>query len=108
MHIQDQRVSVEVCLICTLRNEPPPESFRPFPPPPPRGTCRYLGDQTGLRDCPTCLGNVRLKVFACKHPAHEETTIQECLVCPDHEENTEEKGESGKEKVSGGRPPPDS
>jgi hypothetical protein len=103
MHIQGQRVHVEVCMICTLRHEPPPETFRPFPPPLsfpaaealPRGPCRHLGEETGLRDCPTCLGNVRIKVFVCHHPAHVETTIQECLVCPDHEEREQERGERG-------------
>ena len=92
MHIQDQRVNVEVCEICTLRHQPPPETFRPFPPPQPRGSCRHLGDETGLRDCPSCLGNVRLKVFACHHPAHVETTIQECLMCLDHEERGASEG----------------
>jgi len=95
MNIRDQRVNVEVCEICTLRLGPPPETFRPFPPPPPRGQCRYLGGEIGLRDCPSCLGNVRLKIFACHHPAHVETTIQECLVCPDHEEREGERGERG-------------
>jgi len=94
MNIRDQRVNVEVCEICTLRREPPPDAYRPFPPPAPRGQCRYLGDQIGLRDCPGCPGNVRLKAFACNHPAHVETTIQECLVCQDHEE------------ASAGRKPP--
>ena len=93
MNIQEQRVSVGVCEICALRHGPPPETFRPFPPPPPRGLCRHLGAETGVRDCPSCLRNVRLKVFACHHPAHVETTIQECLNCPDHEERLEENGE---------------
>jgi len=109
MHALDQRVHSGVCEICALRHEPPPETFRPFPPPlsspaaeaRPRGQCRYLGPETGLRDCPTCLGNVRIKVFACTHSAHVETTNQECLVCPDHGEG-EERGQvtGDREEVS--------
>ena len=88
MSAPDQRVSPEICMICTLRNEPPPETFRPFPPPSPRGPCRHLGAEVGLRDCPTCGGNVRIKVFACDHPAHGETTLAECGACADHEERS--------------------
>jgi hypothetical protein len=33
-----------------------------------------------------------LKVFACHHPTHVETTIQECLACPDYEERVEVRG----------------
>ena len=46
--------------------------------------CRYLGQQTGERSCPTCSGNVRLKVFACSHAAHVETTLPECGACGDY------------------------
>ena len=86
MHVADQRVTAEICTICSYWREPPPETFRPFPPPPPRGKCRHLGEQTHWRDCPSCGGNVRVKVFACAHPAHGETTVEECLACPDHQE----------------------
>jgi hypothetical protein len=50
-----------------------------------RGPCSYLGEQIGLRDCPPCGGRTQLKVFACSHPAHTETTWDECQRCPDHE-----------------------
>jgi hypothetical protein len=86
MHVRDQRVTAPICQVCPYWRLPPPETFRPYPPPPPRGQCRYFGEQTGLRECPTCMGHVRVKVFACAHPAHEETTIEECLVCADHEQ----------------------
>jgi hypothetical protein len=83
-----QRVWAAVCRACRLRERPPPETFRPFPPPPSAltdGPCRHLGVQTGLRECPTCRGRVRLKVFACGHPAHGETTLPECNSCRDYE-----------------------
>jgi hypothetical protein len=85
-HSEDDRVTAPVCQACDLWRQPPPPVFRPFPPPPappPRGPCRFLGEQTGLRDCPSCRGTVRVKVFACGHPLHVETTLAECPVCPD-------------------------
>ncbi len=47
--------------------------------------CVFLGNATGYRECKSCQGNVRLKVFACQHPAHESTTIQECRKCKDYQ-----------------------
>ena len=35
--------------------------------------CRHLGSETRQQDCPTCKGNVRLKVFGCA--VHGECTI---------------------------------
>lgn len=35
--------------------------------------CVHLGSELRLQDCPTCRGNVRVKVFAC--PLHGETTL---------------------------------
>jgi hypothetical protein len=56
----------------------------PMPPPAtPRGPCVHLGAQTGLRECAGCGGKTQLKVFACSHPAHTETTWDECQRCPD-------------------------
>jgi hypothetical protein len=89
LHARDNVVVKEVCQICPYWKEPAPEQFRPFtpgPPPRPRGTCLYLGGQIGLRDCPTCSGSVKVKVFSCAHPAHGETTRRECEVCRDHRE----------------------
>lgn len=49
-----------------------------------RQPCAFLGAQIGLQECETCGGNVRLKLFACSHPAHDETTFQQCEACPDY------------------------
>jgi hypothetical protein len=86
VHVAGQRVRAEICKLCGYWKEPPPEEFRPFPPPPPRGVCAFLGEQTGLRECACCRGKVHLKVFACSHPDHAETTWDECMACPDHRE----------------------
>jgi hypothetical protein len=46
--------------------------------------CRHLGPETGeTRECDTCQGRVRLKVFTCSHPAHGTTTVPECRHCAD-------------------------
>jgi hypothetical protein len=87
VHAAGDIVSLEQCKLCNYWREPPPGPLRPFPPVPVIenvGTCTYLGDETGLRECQTCLGRVRVKVFACGHPKHEETTFDECRRCPDH------------------------
>jgi hypothetical protein len=88
MELPGGLVRAEICRLCHLWREPPPAEYRPFPPAvtpdPLRGECVYLGEQTGLRDCATCQGNVRLKVFECRHPLHEQTTLEECRLCADH------------------------
>jgi hypothetical protein len=92
MHALDQRVSPEVCQICPYPAQPAPAVFRPFPPPPPRGSCTHLGGFKTWRQCPSCGGSVRLKVFVCNHPRHLETTLRECVACADfrdHSTNTE-------------------
>ena len=89
VRIRGMIVRAEICRMCNYWKEPAPESFQPFPPPPsapPRGRCEFLGDIVGYRGCPTCSGTVKLKVFACSHPAHSETIWTECLRCPDHRE----------------------
>jgi hypothetical protein len=86
-HSDGDRVTAEICALCPLWKEAPPAVFREFPPsplPPPRGRCIYLGPHKGMRDCPSCRGSVRVKVFACSHPRHQETTLAECKECPDH------------------------
>ena len=55
------------------------------------GPCFHLGGQTGLRDCPTCDGSVRVKVFTCQHPLHQETTLRECETCPDFDARLQRK-----------------
>jgi len=52
--------------------------------PPYTSVCRHLGANIGERECKRCRGNVRLKLFACGHPLHQETTIQECRHCSDY------------------------
>src|SRR5438105_1221284 len=87
MHSRDNLVTLQICQVCPLWQQPPPETYRPFTltaPPKPRGPCAHLGEQVGWRECPSCQGSVRLKVFACGHPRHQETTLSECLQCPDH------------------------
>jgi hypothetical protein len=86
VHVDGLRVNSAICKMCDYWKEPAPAEFRPFPPPPPRGRCAFLGEVTGFRECKTCSGRVHLKVFACAHPAHMETTWDECLLCPDHQE----------------------
>src|SRR5262249_7323378 len=86
-HSTGNVVPAEICNVRPLWKDSTPESFRPLPkewPPKPRGLCVFLGQQIGLRNCPTCPGTVRVKVFVCSHPAHLETTLPECGQCPDH------------------------
>lgn len=79
-------VSYEFCRLCAYWREPPPERARPMPPKLVErllGGCLHLGPAIGTRDCPGCAGHVRLKVFACAHPEHQETTLKDCESCPD-------------------------
>jgi hypothetical protein len=85
-HSLDNLVTTEVCRCCPLWAQPAPAAYRPVPavwPPRPRGPCRFLGQETGLRRCASCAGSVRVRLFACGHPRHEETTLRECEGCPD-------------------------
>lgn len=58
----------------------------------PRGPCVHLGEATGeTRECSTCTGTVRLKLFACT--LHRECTIARaidgvacCAACSDYRE----------------------
>jgi hypothetical protein len=87
MTATDQMVHEGVCQVCLLWGQPPPAEFRRFtpgPPPPPRGPCQDLGELIEVRACPSCTGRVQVKVFACGHPAHRETTLRNCAHCPDH------------------------
>lgn len=63
-----------------------------------RGPCAFLGPAVMGADgkaetveCPTCSGNVRLKVFGCGHPGHDGTTTEKgCRACSDWEAREEE------------------
>jgi hypothetical protein len=70
-----------MCVICPLWQQAAPPRFRKFPPDPPprpRGPCLYLGEPVAWRECLSCRGSVRIKLFACAHPRHQETTLAEC------------------------------
>ena len=82
-------MSSAVCRQCTHWQEPPPDRFRAFASLRgrlPNQTCMHLGQHTGFKDCPTCRGSVKLKVFACHHPAHGSTTLEDCRFCQDFDE----------------------
>ena len=64
------------------RDLPVPRRLLSAPP------CRYLGRQSGSRKCKTCKGNVQLKVFHCRHPDREETTLRECARCADYQQRS--------------------
>ena len=89
VHIADQLVTASVCGICDRWSEPPPTEFRPFDPAGPlvrrTGPCFLLGEHVDWKDCPTCSGHVRLKVFQCRHPQHHQTTVNDCQLCRDYE-----------------------
>jgi hypothetical protein len=97
----DARVSLAAGIVrARLATQPPPPRPTPTTADPALavtrpGPCVFLGlavpgedGSPSMRDCPTCRGNVRLKVFACLHPAHEEhpeTTVRDCWGCGDYE-----------------------
>ena len=85
VHTEGNLVGADICQTCRRWQEPPPAVFRPSTHVVRSGPCLHLGAQTGLRDCPTCRASVKVKVFACAHPDHEETTIKECISCTDYE-----------------------
>src|SRR5439155_12834957 len=87
VHSLHSLVTAEMCHDCRFCGDQP-EGFRPFPPPPgcrAPGFCRHLGEQTAMRECPSCGGSVKVKVFECRHPRHEETTLRECAQWWDYE-----------------------
>jgi len=89
VHVEDNLVTAEVCQTCALWQEPPPAKFRPVELPTAvserKGDCTFLGPATGWRRCPTCRGNVRLRVYECLHPWHDSTTIPECQKCAEYQ-----------------------
>jgi hypothetical protein len=55
-----------------------------------QGMCKLLGEQVGVKLCPTCRGKVEVKIFAC--PIHGECTLTKalkevacCKKCPDYQ-----------------------
>jgi len=80
------RVSPEFCRPCLLSAEPMPTELREISPPlriTAARQCRYLGAVIRERECEGCRGRVVVKVFACRHSDHQETTWRDCLTCPD-------------------------
>lgn len=80
------RVSPEFCRACLLSAEPMPTALREIPPPlkiTGAQQCRHLGAVIGERECESCRGKVLVKVFACGHVDHRETTWLECRSCAD-------------------------
>ena len=62
--------------------------------------CNYLIQPTGFIECPTCQGNVRLKVFACD--LHGQCTVAKaldgiacCATCRDYSPRKDTADESG-------------
>src|SRR5262245_12753002 len=45
-------------------------------------SCSHLGPKIREKPCETCLGTIRLKVFACS--LHGECTLAQCNTCADH------------------------
>lgn len=95
----DALVSPDYCRICPYWQQPPPPKFRSRPEPKRRQrralACQHLGEEIGLRNCPSCRGHVQIKVFACRHPAHAETTRDECLRCGDYVASHSANADSG-------------
>jgi hypothetical protein len=88
VHIRKGLVTAEICNQCQFWKLPPPPRPRTYPIADTARdvtSCRYLGEQIGLRDCVACRGRVRVKVFACHHPNHTQTIHSECATCPDYE-----------------------
>lgn len=94
-HFPSGRITAEVCQVCPLWQQPAPAHFLPFPPvvdqllsvrrlPSLPKPCIYLGEVAGKRPCSSCRGTVWIKAFACAHPQHRETTLDECRTCPDY------------------------
>lgn len=87
VHARDHLITPPVCELCSYWSDPPPFKPRPVPDRIVRrgASCFFLGDERGLRECPSCHGRVRQKVFDCRHVLHAETTIAECRDCRDYE-----------------------
>lgn len=95
VHTPANLVRANICRLCTRDQEPPPQTFRSYPSSfgvTREGPCWYLGELMGLRQCPSCRGKVRVKVFDCDHADHESTTIRDCIRCADYERRLQRGG----------------
>jgi len=51
--------------------------------------CKSRGEDTGLRECPTCNGKVMVKLFQCLHPQRGgEVSVRDCDSCQLYEKKT--------------------
>ncbi len=70
-------VSPGVCIACAAGILQPastaPRAKRPV--------CAHLGQQTGWRDCQTCRGKTRLKIYSCA--VRGECVLTDCATCKD-------------------------
>ena len=88
VHIPGQLASGDICRRCNRWQQPKPAVFREYETHAGikrSGECWFLGNQIGTRQCKSCPGRIHVKVFECIHPAHDSTTITECLRCADYE-----------------------
>ncbi|MDB5386237.1 MAG: hypothetical protein JWM11_1883 [Planctomycetaceae bacterium] len=72
------------------QGEGPGQQRSPTAYPASRGPCLHRGEEFRTEECPTCGGNVRVKIFSCQ--VHQEcslssrlTAIKNCLDCADFE-----------------------
>lgn len=91
MHAIDQRVRANVCRVCDMWQQPAPLTFREVKPRQQVRNCAciHLGELIGERECSSCRGRVRVKVYSCQHPDHDEVTWPECLNCRDYTADTD-------------------
>lgn len=90
VHANNHRVTPEICQICHFWKQPPPSNPRLFSNKQVTSfqhtnSCYFLGESLGLRECSSCRGSVKLKVFDCAHPKYQDTTVRQCQKCQDHQ-----------------------
>jgi hypothetical protein len=95
VHVDGNIVSSDFCRLCTLWSEPEPAQFRHLEQSDestasePR--CAFLGNAVGWHTCPTCRGNVKLRMYDCRHPWHDTTTLRECRACTEFQQREEDR-----------------
>ncbi|MCH7729843.1 MAG: hypothetical protein IH991_25740, partial [Planctomycetes bacterium] len=92
VHTKKNIVTMAVCQSCSYWQGAAPKQMRPFPTitgGSRDGPCMFLGDLRRTELCKSCRGEVKLKVFSCGHPSHEETTFRDCTTCFDYEQKLE-------------------